>query len=338
MNVHDVRSPNSVAPQYSVIVPFHNEEEIVAVLYSRLKEVMDQVGASYELVFVDDGSTDLTFKMLKGIAAIDSRVLVIKLRRNFGPTSALAAGFDRCSGTFVISMDGDLRHDPNDIPAFLEALQEGYDVVSGWHKDRTDKFSLERISSRCANWLMAKVSGVPIHDFGTTFKAYRRDVIQNIPLYGEMHRLIPALASWHGISICEIRIKNVIAGQAKSQYGLGRTFRVVLDLLTVRFLLRYISRPMHLFGRLGMLSLLASAVFAMIFSVVKYAHPQVALLEVHAPLVVIAAVLSVAGVQLTAVGLIGELLVRHHYTNQQPAASYALEQVVRIQSDEDQKS
>ena len=161
------------------------------------------------MVFVDDGSSDRTYKLLEEIAAVDSRVLVVKLRRNFGQTSALAAGFDHASGEFILAMDGDLQHDPNDIPAFLEKLEEGYDVVSGWRRERTDNFVMRRIPSVCANWLMAKLSGVDIHDFGTTFKAYRREVIQNIPLYGEMHRFIPALASWYGASICEIPIRSV---------------------------------------------------------------------------------------------------------------------------------
>ena len=160
---------------------------------------------------VDDGSRDRTYKLMGEIAAVDSRVLLIKLRRNFGQTSALAAGFDHASGEFILAMDGDLQHDPSEIPDFLEKLEEGYDVVSGWRKERVDNLVMRRIPSRCANWLMARFSGVDIHDFGTTYKAYRREVIQNIPLYGEMHRFIPALASWYGASICEIPIKNMPA-------------------------------------------------------------------------------------------------------------------------------
>ena len=237
-------------PKYSIVVPFHNEEENVTVLYARLKQVMEQVGDSFELVLVDDGSSDRTYKLLEEIAAVDSRVLVVKLRRNFGQTSALAAGFDHSSGEFILSMDGDLQHDPNEIPSFIEKLEEGYDVVSGWRKERIDNFVMRRIPSRCANWLMAKLSGVDIHDFGTTFKAYRREVITNIPLYGEMHRFIPALASWYGASICEIPISNVNRERGKSHYGIGRTFRVFFDLLTIRFLLKYMSRPLHFFGTL----------------------------------------------------------------------------------------
>jgi glycosyltransferase involved in cell wall biosynthesis len=329
MNVHEIRSANTTAFQYSVIVPFHNEEGNVTVLYTRLKQVMEQVGEPYELVFVDDGSEDHTYKLLEEIASVDSRVLLIKLRRNFGQTSALAAGFDHCSGKFVLAMDGDLQHDPNDIPSFVEKLDEGYDVVSGWRRDRIDNFVMRRIPSRCANWLMAKLSGVDIHDFGTTFKAYRREVIQSIPLYGEMHRFIPALASWYGASICEIPIRNVNREVGKSHYGIGRTFRVFFDLLTIRFLLRYMGRPLHFFGWLGMLSILCGSLFAAIFLGMKLLHPQLAVMEEHGPLFVVASVLIVTGVQLLSIGLVGELLVRHHYTNQQPAP-YAVELLVRI--------
>ncbi len=222
---------------YSITVPFHNEEENVTALYARVKQVMEQVGEPFELVFVDDGSGDRTYKLLKEIAAVDSRVLVVKLRRNFGQTSALAAGFDHASGEFILAMDGDLQHDPSDIPQFLNRLNEGYDVVSGWRKERIDNLLMRRIPSRCANWLMAKLSGVDIHDFGTTFKAYRRELIRRIPLYGEMHRFIPALASWYGATICEVSIRNTNRERGKSHYGIGRTFRVFFDLLTIRFLL-----------------------------------------------------------------------------------------------------
>ena len=253
-------------PKYSIVVPFHNEEENVTVLYARLKQVMEQVGESFELVLVDDGSTDRTYKLLEEIAAVDSRVLVVKLRRNFGQTSALAAGFDNASGEFILAMDGDLQHDPNEIPDFLEKLEEGYDVVSGWRKERIDNFVMRRFPSRCANWLMAKLSGVDIHDFGTTFKAYRREVIQNIPLYGEMHRFIPALASWYGASICEIPIKNVNRERGKSHYGIGRTFRVFFDLLTIRFLLKYMSRPLHFFGGFGALGIVLGGIFSVVLA------------------------------------------------------------------------
>jgi glycosyltransferase involved in cell wall biosynthesis len=321
--------------KYSIVVPFHNEEENVTILYARLKQVMEQVGESFELVLVDDGSRDRTYKLLEEIAAVDSRVLVVKLRRNFGQTSALAAGFDHASGDFILAMDGDLQHDPNDIPAFLEKLDEGYDVVSGWRKERIDNFIMRRIPSRCANWLMARLSGVDIHDFGTTFKAYRREVIHSIPLYGEMHRFIPALASWYGASICEIPIKNINRERGKSHYGIGRTFRVFFDLMTIRFLLRYMARPLHFFGGFGILGVLGGSGMAMVLLVMKLMDPQTSMMHHHGPMFVIASVLIVSGVQLLALGLLGELQVRHYFTSEHPTA-YAVDRVVRLASSEDQ--
>ena len=321
--------------KYSIVVPFHNEEENVTVLYARLKQVMEQVGESFELVLVEDGSNDRTYKLLEEIAAVDSRVLVVKLRRNFGQTSALAAGFDHATGEFILAMDGDLQHDPNDIPSFLEKLEEGYDVVSGWRKERVDSFLMRRIPSRCANWLMAWLSGVDIHDFGTTFKAFRREVIQNIPLYGEMHRFIPALASWYGASICEIPIKYVNRERGKSHYGIGRTFSVFFDLLTIRFLLRYMSRPLHFFGGFGALGILAGSTISAVLLGMKLLNPRQSLMELHGPMFVIGAVLIVAGIQMLAIGLLGELQVRHFHASQQHAP-YAIDRIVRLDSPEEQ--
>jgi hypothetical protein len=230
-------------------------------------------------------------------------------------------------------MDGDLQHDPNEIPKFLEKLEEGYDVVSGWRKERVDNFIMRRIPSRCANWLMAKLSGVEIHDFGTTFKAYRREVIQNIPLYGEMHRFIPALASWYGATICEIPIKNGHREHGKSHYGIGRTFRVFFDLLTIRFLLKYMSRPLHFFGSFGALSILAGgacAIWLLALKLLDFSRP---VMHHHAPLFVIGSVLIVSGIQLLAIGLLGELLVRHYYTTQD-RTPYAVQSLIRSRSSE----
>jgi len=322
-------------PKYSIVVPFHNEEENVTVLYARLKHVMEQVGASFELVLVDDGSNDRTYRLMEEIAAVDSRVLVIKLRRNFGQTSALAAGFDHASGEFILAMDGDLQHDPAEIPQFLEKLEEGYDVVSGWRKERIDNFFMRRIPSRCANWLMAKLSGVDIHDFGTTFKAYRREVIHNIPLYGEMHRFIPALAAWYGASICEIPISNVHRERGKSHYGIGRTFRVFFDLLTIRFLLKYMGRPLHFFGGFGALGILAGCVISAAMLVLKLLHPHQSVMDQHGQLFVVGGVLIVSGIQLLAIGLLGELQVRHYFTSNQQPAPYTIDRMVRLRSPEE---
>jgi glycosyltransferase involved in cell wall biosynthesis len=321
--------------KYSIVVPFHNEEQNVTALYARLKQVMEQVGDPFELVLVDDGSNDRTYKLMEEIAAVDSRVLVVKLRRNFGQTSALAAGFDHASGEFILAMDGDLQHDPNDIPSFIEKLEEGYEVVSGWRKERIDNLIMRRVPSRCANWLMAKLSGVDIHDFGTTFKAYRSEVIQNISLYGEMHRFIPALASWYGASICEIPIKNINRERGKSHYGIGRTFRVFFDLLTIRFLLRYMGRPLHFFGGFGFLGMMAGSMISASLLAKKVLNPHMNVMDQHGPMFVIGAVLIVAGIQMLAIGLLGELQVRHFYSSQHPAP-YTIDRIVRLESTEEQ--
>jgi glycosyltransferase involved in cell wall biosynthesis len=320
-------------PKYSIVVPFHNEEENVTTLYDRVKLVMEQVGETFEMVFVDDGSNDRTYRLLEEIAAVDSRVLVIKLRRNFGQTSALAAGFDHAEGELLISMDGDLQHDPEEIPNFLARLEEGYDVVSGWRTQRADNMLLRRIPSRCANWLMARISGVEIHDFGTTFKAYRREVIHNIPLYGEMHRFIPALASWYGASICEIPISNPKRQHGQSHYGISRTVRVFFDLLTIRFLLRYMTRPLHFFGAIGAVGMLAGSGLAAWLLALKILTGHGVMLA-HGPIFVIAGVLILAGIQMLGIGLLGELQVRHFHTPSH-RAPYAVDRIVRLSSSEE---
>ena len=319
-------------PKYSIVVPFHNEEDNVTTLYDRLKDVMEQVGEPFELVFVDDGSRDRTYRLLEEIAAVDSRVLVVKLRRNFGQTSALAAGFDHAQGEFILAMDGDLQHDPEEVPKFLAKLEEGYDVVSGWRVARVDNMVMRRIPSRAANWLMARLSGVDIHDFGTTFKAYRREVIQNIPLYGEMHRFIPALASWYGASICEIPITIVERSHGRSHYGISRSFRVVFDLLTIRFLLKYMTRPLHFFGSIGGFGMVSGGLLAGWLLILKLVtHADVA--DDHGPLFVLASVLILAGIQMMGIGLLGELQVRHFH-NANHRAPYAIDRILRLRSEE----
>lgn len=320
-------------PKYSIVVPFHNEEDNVTTLYDRVKLVMEQVGEPFEMVFVDDGSRDRTYRLLEEIAAVDSRVLVIKLRRNFGQTSALAAGFDHAQGDMLLAMDGDLQHDPDEIPSFLARLEEGYDVVSGWRAHRGDNLLLRRIPSRCANWLMARISGVNIHDFGTTFKAYRREVIHNIPLYGEMHRFIPALASWYGASICEIPISNPQRTAGQSHYGISRTFRVFFDLLTIRFLLRYMTRPLHFFGSIGSMGIVTGSGLAGSLLALKLFTGQ-HVMQQHSPLFVTAGILILAGIQMLGIGLLGELQVRHYHTAAH-RAPYAIDRILRLRSSEE---
>ena len=323
--------PDLIAkPTVSIVVPFHNEESNVTELYARLHSVMEEVDWAHQFVFVDDGSTDLTFKRLKDLAAIDPRVTVVRLRRNFGQTAALAAGFSNSKCDYVLAMDGDLQHDPTEIPKFLKKLEEGYEVVSGWRKHRIDNLWLRKIPSRCANWLMAKLSGVNIHDFGTTFKAYRRELLSQLPLYGEMHRFIPALASAYGASICEIPIQNKPRKHGTSHYNLSRTFRVMFDLLTIRFLLRYMSRPLHFFGRLGLINMSAGSVVALWLLVWKALY-RTNVVEQHALLLVFAAVLVLLGLQLVALGLLGELGV-WQYFNPSARKPYSVSEILELRA------
>src|SRR5947199_8349618 len=318
--------------KYSIVVPLHNEQEHVTALYARLKAVMEANREGLEIVLVDDGSLDRTFTLLREIAAVDSRVTVVKLRRNFGQTSALAAGFDHSRGEYFIAMDGDLQHDPSDIPVFLEKIAEGYDIVSGWRKRRIDNLWLRRIPSHCANWLMAKLSGVDIHDFGTTFKAYRREILEQVPLYGEMHRFIPALASWHGASIIEVPIKNVNRERGASHYGITRTFRVFFDLLTIRFLLRYLSRPLHFFGSFGMMSIFGGSAIVLWLGLEKFLR-HVPVMAEHGPLMMTALGLLLGGLNLLAIGLLGEMQVRP-YHDPSRRAPYSVDRVLRSQNEE----
>jgi glycosyltransferase involved in cell wall biosynthesis len=253
---------------------------------------------------------------------------VVRLKRNFGQTVALAAGFDHAEGEVIISMDGDLQHDPADIPRMLKAFEEsGSDIVSGWRKNRVDNLLLRRVPSRAANWLMSRLSGVDIHDFGTTFKVYRRDTIKQIRLYGEMHRFIPALASWNGATVIEVPINNVERPDGRSHYGLSRTVRVLFDLLTIRFLLRYVTRPLHFFGPIGLLSMLTGLVINL-WLLAKKLLLGTQLFEQHGPLMLLGAVLILAGVQLISSGLIGEMLSRTYFESQGKTI-YSVERIVR---------
>jgi len=319
-------------PKYSIVVPLHNEQENVTDLYDRLKVVMEGHGETFEIVLVDDGSSDQTFAMLREIAAVDSRVTVVKLRRNFGQTAGLAAGFDHARGEYIIAMDGDLQHDPNDIPLFLEKIAAGYDIVSGWRKVRVDNYWMRRFPSRIAHWMMAKISGVDIHDFGTTFKAYRRDILEQVPLYGELHRFIPALASWHGASICEVPIRNVNRERGVSHYGISRTFRVFFDLITIRFLLKYLGRPLHFFGTVGMLGIFGGIGITSWLFLEKFVRHS-SIMAQHGPLMIFAAVLLLAGLNLLAIGLLGELQVRHYHEPTR-RAPYSVDRILRAHSEE----
>ncbi|MGC8760521.1 MAG: glycosyltransferase family 2 protein [Bryobacteraceae bacterium] len=298
----------------SVVIPIHNEEQAILPLYDRLTAVLERLGRPYEIIFVDDASTDRSFELLANLVETDPRLRVVRLRRNFGQTAALSAGFDEARGEVIVSMDGDLQHAPEDLPALVEKLDEGYDIVSGWRKQRNDHLLLRKIPSRIANWLMAKVSGVPLHDFGTTFKAYRAEILKDVNLYGELHRFIPALASFYGARIAEVPIQNPPRAGGASHYGLGRTFNVLFDILTIRFLLKYFTRPMHFFGRIGLVSVsLGGAILAFLL-VKKILGYEI--IMAHGPLLFTGGLLLLAGLMMFTTGLLGEILMRTYFESQ----------------------
>ncbi len=302
-------------PLVSIVIPLHNEATTLRELYQLVRDNMEQRQESWELVLVNDGSSDATPAMLTELHQEDPRVVVVHLRRNYGQTPALMAGFDHARGDVVVSLDGDLQHNPEEIPSFLEKLAEGYDLVSGWRVARSDAFWTRTLPSRIANWLMARISGVELHDFGTTFKAYRREILQDIHLYGELHRFVPALSAWNGARIAEIPIRDMGRNHGKSHYGLSRTFRVLLDLLTVGFLLRYMTRPLHFFGKLFFACTTLSGI-TILFLICRKIFAGVHIFTEHGPLMLFAAALMLAGIQFLAVGLLGEILARIYFESQ----------------------
>ena len=293
----------------SIVVPLFNELATLSELHRRLTGVLLRLGLNAEVVYVDDGSSDGTTEALADLGRLDARVHVVSLARNYGQTAALAAGFDAATGGVIVAMDGDLQHAPEEIPKLLAKLDDGYDIVSGWREQRVDSLWTRRVPSAIANWLMAKLSGVALHDFGTTFKAYRATAIKRIRLYGDMHRFIPALASWNGARIAEVPIANIQRPHSTSHYGLSRTWRVMSDLVTVRFLLKYVTRPLHLFGPLGFVTLGAGAAGVAWVLATKLVTGAPMFVE-HGPLLLLSALLAETGIVLLALGLLAELLAR----------------------------
>ena len=299
----------------SIVVPIHNEEHSILPLYDRLTAVLLHLRRAYEILFVDDASTDRSYELLANLVQTDQHLKVIRLRRNFGQTAALSAGFHEAKGKIIIAMDGDLQHAPEDIPALLKKLDEGYDIASGWRKERVDNPITRKIPSRVANWMMSKASGIDLRDFGTTFKAYRAEVLKDVHLYGELHRFIPALASFYGARVAEVPIQNTPRASGESHYGLSRTFRVLFDILTIRFLLKYFTRPMHFFGAIGLIgtglgsALLGYCLFVKIFW-------RLDLIAEHGPMMIAGALLLLAGLMMFSTGLIGELLIRTYFESQ----------------------
>lgn len=298
----------------SIVIPIHNEEPAILPLYDRLTTVLDRLRKPYEILFIDDASTDRSFDLLSNLVETDTHLKVIRLRRNFGQTAALAAGFDEAQGDVVVSLDGDLQHEPEDIPLLLEKIDEGYDIASGWRKDRVDNAVTRKMPSRIANWMMKRASGVDLRDFGTTFKAYRSEVLKDVNLYGELHRFIPALASFYGARIAEVPIKNVERPNGSSHYGLGRVLRVFFDILTIKFLLRYLTRPMHFFGKWGLAGIGMGSLVLLFMLIRKIAGHDI--LSEHGPLLVAGALLWLAGLLMFSTGLIGEVLMRTYFESQ----------------------
>ncbi len=298
----------------SIVIPIHNEEHSILPLYDRLTVVLESLRRSYEILFVDDASTDRSFELLANLVETDGHLKVIRLRRNFGQTAALSAGFHEAKGDIVIAMDGDLQHAPEDIPALLAKINEGYDIASGWRKERVDNAITRKIPSKIANWLMAKASGIELRDFGTTFKAYRAEVLKDVNLYGELHRFIPALASFYGARMAEVPIHSTPRTAGDSHYGIGRTFRVLFDILTIKFLLKYFTRPMHFFGALGLAGTGLGGLIMFWLAILKLMGNEIVV--AHGPLMIAGALLLLGGMMMFSTGLIGEVVIRTYFESQ----------------------
>lgn len=310
-------------PEISVVIPLYNEQENVPPLYEELSSAMNSLGRSYEVIVVDDGSTDNSFQKLKAIQEKDPNWRIIRFRRNFGQTAGMTAGFDAVRGDIIITSDADLQNDPQDIGKLLDKMEEGYDIVSGWRVDRKEPFFTRRLPSMTANKLISNVTGVHLHDYGCTLKAYRREVIDNVDLYGELHRFIPALASSIGVKVAEVPVNDRARRFGKSKYGISRTFRVILDLITVFFLLKYATKPMHFFGTIGFTLAGIGTVLGLWLSYERL-FLNVSLSE--RPLLMLAVLLVMIGVNILTVGVVAEMVMRNYY-KPQGKATYIIREI-----------
>jgi glycosyltransferase involved in cell wall biosynthesis len=310
----------------SVVVPVYNEQDNVPLIYQQLTDVLGTTGRDYEIVFVDDGSTDRSRERMRSLAASDHRVKLILLRRNYGQTAAMQAGLQYSAGEIIVTMDGDLQNDPADIPMMVQTIEEGYDLVHGWRKFRQDAWFSRKLPSRLANALIARATRFPIHDLGCTLKAIRREIARELELYGEMHRFIPILAHQRGARCKEVVTRHHARRFGKSKYGLSRTFRVILDLITVKYLLDYFASPMKLFGALG-LGCVGVAGAAGLTTVLMKLVMQVDM--TGNPLLLLAAFSGMASLQFFSLGLLGEVSARIYYASQ-PRQNYAVRELVNI--------
>ena len=314
-------------PEISVFLPVLNEEPNLRPLHAKLDEALSALGRTAEIIYVDDGSTDGSLGVLRELAALDRRVRVVALRRNYGQTAAMAAGIDAARGRVLIPMDADLQNDPADIGRLLDKLAEGFDVVSGWRKERQDKMVTRKIPSAIANSLISVIGGVKLHDYGCSLKAYRREFLKDVRLYGEMHRFIPIYASWIGARVTEIPVRHHARTMGKSKYGLSRTFKVMLDLMTIKFMASYHTKPIYVFGLFGFSSFVISIV-AGVWAVLRKLGGQS---FIRNPLLIIAIVMFAVGVQFILMGLLAEMLVRTYHESQAKAI-YAVRERIGFQN------
>jgi len=308
----------------SIILPVYNEEESLEILYQELKAVLAAGGFDYEIIAVNDGSKDRSFEILQKLAGQDQKFKVLNFRRNYGQTAALSAGIDSASGDILIPLDADLQNDPADIPKFLAKIKEGFDVVSGWRRQRKDHWT-RKLPSQMANWLISQSTGVKLHDYGCTMKAYKRELVQDIQFYGEMHRFMPAYVSWYGGKVAEIAVNHRERKYGKSKYGFSRIFRVILDLITVKFLMSYLTKPIHFFGRIGFFALLLSFLSGLAALYYKFSRDTSFILT---PFPLLTVFLAILAVQFILMGLLAEILTRIYYNAER--TSYSVKEKINF--------
>ena len=294
----------------SVVIPVYNEAENLEPLYRELAVQCPKLGRTYEILFIDDGSKDDSFAVLKGIQKRDKKVKVIRFRKNFGQTAAMSAGFDYARGEVIITLDADLQNDPKDFPLLLSKIEEGYDIVAGWRRRRFDKFLTRRLPSIMANWLISRITGVKLHDYGCTLKAFRHEVVKSIKLYGELHRFIPAIASNIGVSIAEVAVNHRPRIHGKSKYTIFRAVKVVLDIITVKFLLSYSTKPLQIFGLCGLIS---GGIGGILLLILGYQRLILKVSMANRPLLLLSILLTILGIQFITLGLLAEIMVRAYH-------------------------